>query len=34
MSPNRAVNAVIATFDRFNMSECDTEKMVTYHETH
>ncbi|CAI8925369.1 hypothetical protein EMIT0180MI3_370007 [Priestia megaterium] len=31
MSPNEAVNAVIATFYRFNVSQRDTQKTVTYH---
>lgn len=34
MLPNRAVNAVIATIVESDVSERDTEKMVTYHETH
>ncbi|GAB1768933.1 hypothetical protein PMEGAPL125_53530 [Priestia megaterium] len=33
MSPNRATNTVIATIDRGNVSERDTQKTVTYHAT-
>lgn len=31
MSPNRAVNAVIATIVGDDISERDTQKTVTYH---
>lgn len=30
MSPNGALNAVIPTFYRFNVSQRDTQKTVTY----